>query len=503
MTLQKRAIIEIEPASDSPTEIDSRIYGHFIEHIGRVIQGGILAHPDSSVQTAENGVRADVLESLKDLNIPVLRYPGGCFADVYHWRDGVGESRPTTKNKMWSGLGKKWGPIEDNRFGTDEFLDYCQALGASPYLCANAGSGDADEAAEWVAYVKDRQKETGAVKPVLWGVGNEQYGFWEKGHCSPKKYAEKYYNYKCVMLSADPSIKLSAVGCDPSYRPKWNQILLEKLGDEIDYLSIHTYLPMDYKLRRLLIPFQKKLSTYYALVSAGYTIEKKTDCIVKQCEDVLGKSIPIAYDEWNFWFAFRQLVQPVSNLALTLGTASILLAFHRRADVVKIANLSYIINAINPLIYSRNERLVFSSMYYMFKLFGLAGSRRLKANLVNSPTYNSPKLGGINSVNNKPILDVSAAMRPDDGSIIVFIIHKDPENDGDVLLRLPGVSSTLAKTFTLHGKNPFSENTFESEDVFITEKKIQKVNEEILLTLPPHSLTVVKLKNQMNSQNQE
>ena len=434
------------------------------------------------------------MENLKKLKIPILRYPGGCFADVYHWRDGVGDNRPVTKNKMWNILGKKWGPLENNHFGTDEFLDYCQDLGASPYLCANAGSGDADEAAEWVEYVKNRQEKTDAVKPVLWGVGNEQYGLWEKGHCSPEKYAEKYRIYKYRMLSADPSIKLTAVGCDPSYRPKWNQILLEKLGDEIDVLSIHIYLPMDYKLRRLLIPFRKSISTYYALVSAGFTIEKKIDSVVKQCEEVIGKPIPIAYDEWNFWFAFRQLVQPVSNLALTLGAASIILAFHRRADVVKIANLSYIINAINPLIYTGKDHIVCSSMYYMFKLFGLAGSQRLETKVINSPTYNSPKLGGINSVKNKPTLDVSATMQPKDGNMIVFILNKDPENYQDVLLRLTDVSSAQGKTYTLHGENPFSENTFNNNEVLITEKEINGSGDDIQLKLQPHSFTAITIK---------
>jgi len=231
--------------------IDPRIYGQNIEHMGRQVLGGLVAEPGSKAPQDSRGFRLDVLEAIKNLNPPLLRWPGGCFADSYHWSDGIGPNRPKIPNRMWGRLliGMMFGnppfplgPQEDNRFGTDEFMGLCRSVGAEPSITASLGPNDPEEASGWVAYIRDR---CGAGAVPTWSVGNEQWSIIEPGGCAsrPRKYVERFHKFSKAMRHADPGIKLVASGGDALMFARWNEEIIKGIGEAMDLLSLHLYMP--------------------------------------------------------------------------------------------------------------------------------------------------------------------------------------------------------------------------------------------------------------------
>ncbi|MGH2371713.1 MAG: alpha-N-arabinofuranosidase, partial [Chloroflexota bacterium] len=273
--------------------INRNIFGHFIEHLGRCVYGGVY-EPDSPLAD-ERGFRADVLETMKHVGVPNLRWPGGNFASAYHWEDGVGprEARVPRFDLSWRAL-------EPNTFGTDEFLAYAAELGAEPYICVNTGSGTLDEAARWVEYCNlpvERfpsrhalmRAQNGHPDPYgakLWGIGNEVYGSWQVGHAGPDGYARKCREYAYFMRAVDPSIKLVAVGAD---LPEWDETVLKLAGDAVDYISIHQYHGSE---------------DYLATVGAAAYVEQRLallGSVIDSARRTLARETPvqIAMDEWN------------------------------------------------------------------------------------------------------------------------------------------------------------------------------------------------------------
>jgi hypothetical protein len=239
-----RLSIEVDPAREIGA-IDRKIFGHFIEHLGRCIYGGVF-EPGSPLAD-ERGFRADVLEAMRRLGVPNLRWPGGNFASSYYWEDGIGPvaQRPARFDLAWRTL-------EPNTFGTDEFMAYCRELGAEPYVCVNSSSGTLQEAAHWVEYCNldvqkypsyhaRRRAENGHAAPYgvkYWGIGNEVYGAWQVGFSGAEEYARKCREYAHFMRAVDPHVKLVAVGADI---PEWDEAVLRYAGDTINYISNHQY----------------------------------------------------------------------------------------------------------------------------------------------------------------------------------------------------------------------------------------------------------------------
>ncbi|MBD3226756.1 MAG: hypothetical protein GF329_01090, partial [Candidatus Lokiarchaeota archaeon] len=277
--------------------INPMIYSNFIEHLGECIHNGLWAYDEVNVPLVEtlflDKIREDVLQAVKEIKPTVLRAFGGCYSDVYHWKDAIGprDSRKTVKNKQWSGrwfmkiLPGNYGPKIKNQFGTDEFLHFCEAIEAQAYLNVNYSTGTPEEAADWVEYCNcDSKTEYGALrkkngreKPYnvkYWGIANEIWGFQEVGReKNPKKYAKRYLTFAKAMREKDPEIKLVAVGW---HKSKWNQIVLKEIGEDwVDFLSIHHYIPLPVSLSTLIKrehPHNEK--KYYSLLSADKTFEK-------------------------------------------------------------------------------------------------------------------------------------------------------------------------------------------------------------------------------------
>src|SRR5438552_10370678 len=274
--------------------VDRRIFGNFIEHLGRCIYGGIFE--EGSSLSDPRGYRLDVLEAVRPLRVPVLRWPGGNFVSGYHWLDGVGpiDARPRRSELAWYAE-------ESNRFGTNEFIEYCRRIGAEPYICVNMGTGSMDEAQAWVEYCNgtgntswaNLRRQHGHPGPHgvrYWGLGNEMYGGWQIGSLSAEDYVKKARTFALVMKRPDPTIEL--IGCGHNGWSDWDAIVLEGLAPIVDYHSIHLYTGQP---------------DHYANVFQSHQAERAVRICSALIEQVrltqrTAHPIHIAFDEWNVWY---------------------------------------------------------------------------------------------------------------------------------------------------------------------------------------------------------
>ncbi|MBO0796879.1 MAG: hypothetical protein J2P36_38860, partial [Ktedonobacteraceae bacterium] len=343
--------------------VDRRIYGGFIEHLGRCIYGGI--YEENSPLSDENNFRKDVLEAVRPLRVPLLRWPGGNFVSGYHWVDGIGpkEDRPRRIELAWLSE-------ESNRFGTDEFMRYCSVLGTEPYICVNMGTGTMDEAQAWVEYCNgtsntywaNLRRKHGHEEPYrvkYWGLGNEMYGRWQIGALSAEDYVKKACEFAKVMKWIDPSIEL--VSCGQTGWTEWDRIVLEGLAPYINYHSIHIYTGSDDYYSNVLAPHQAER----ALRNCRAMID-----LVRYNQNI-SHSIHVAYDEWNVWFRERTAESQLEErytLADALAVSTYLNIFIRYCQTVKIANLAQLVNVIAP-IFTNQEGLFLQTIYHPLRLY--------------------------------------------------------------------------------------------------------------------------------------
>jgi alpha-N-arabinofuranosidase len=331
--------------------VDRRIFGNFIEHLGRCIYGGVFE--EGSPLSDARGFRQDVLEAARGLRIPVLRWPGGNFVSGYHWLDGVGPAADRPRRTELA-----WYAEESNRFGTNEFLEYCRVLGTAPYICVNMGSGTMDEAQAWVEYCNgtgnthwaNLRRAHGHPEPYrvrYWGLGNEMYGSWQIGHLSPEDYVKKARAFALVMKRTDPEIEL--IGCGHNGWSDWDQIVIDGLAPIIDWYSIHLYTGQ---------------ADHYTTVFQSHQAERAVRICAALIERArytqrLSHPIAIAFDEWNVWYRTRtdedrkSGIEERYNLSDALAVATYLHGFIRHCQVVRMANLAQLVNAIAPIFTSR------------------------------------------------------------------------------------------------------------------------------------------------------
>ncbi len=274
--------------------IQPRLYGSFLEHLGRCIYGGIWE--EGSALSDAQGYRRDVREAVREIGVTQLRYPGGNFVSNYHWRDGVGprEDRPVRRELAWGG-------VETNRFGTHEFIEYCAQVDAEPYMCVNLGTGTPEEAADWLEYCNSRRPTTiarqravnGHSRPFdarLWGLGNEMYGKWQIGQRTARDYALVARETAKAMRFVDPNVELVAVGHEDG--PWWNETVLAEAARYIDHIALHLYIGSDDTATALAQPLLlEKLARQHAALA---------DLVLTDLG--LDKRIGIAIDEWNVWY---------------------------------------------------------------------------------------------------------------------------------------------------------------------------------------------------------
>ncbi len=515
--MENKIVIDV---SSNKKPINPLIYGNFIEHIGECIHNGLWSYGSVNVSLVEGdprliGMRQDVLEGSKGLNISVLRAFGGCYSDVYHWKDAIGprETRKKVKNVQWGSrfpmsIIRGLGPKIDNQFGTDEFCHFCEQIGAEKYLNINYSTGTPEEAAQWVEYCNGtKNTEFGALrakngreKPYnvkFWGIANEIWGPQEVGReKDPEKYAEKYLTFAKPMREKDPNIKLIAVGWFKSW---WNQAVLKGIGEQwIDYISTHQYVPLPLSLKTLITkkhPHKEK--SYYSLMSAYKNIKKDIDHMWKDIVAVFGKDTPvrISFDEWGVWYKVPDLIKTNYDLQDGICAADILMTFQRMSHQAPMVNVSFLVNALG-LMRTDRDGIILTPNYHALKLLREHSHDRLIENInISSDIFNSEKFGQISEGKDTPYIRCNVTINEKEDEISIFMINKHFSDTLTVKIELKNFSpNEKGKAFILNSNSPFDYNLKSNrEKVQITESELTNIKPNTEIDLPAHSLTLLKL----------
>jgi len=471
--------------------IDRNIYGNFAEHLGRCIYGGI--YEEGSPLSDERGFRTDVMEAVQSLQIPVLRWPGGNFVSGYHWMDGVGpkDQRPRRVELAWH-------TEESNRFGTDEFIEYCRAIGTEPCICINLGTGTLDEAAAWVEYCNgtgdtyfaDLRRRNGHPEPYgvkYWGLGNEMYGFWQIGHKEAREYALFAREAAKLMKRVDPSIKLVSCGWDGLH--DWDRIVLDILAPHVDYHSIHIYTGSD---------------DHYLNIAQVHLAERCIQAawaLIQQArhEQRLAHDIRIAYDEWNVWFRERaEGLEERYNLSDALAVATYLNIFQRHPEKLGMANLAQLVNVIAP-IFTNPEGLFRQTIYWPLQLYAAHAQPISLDVMTESDAFTAqtdpPDRRVVAPLMPLPYLAVSATCDETGQVVTLFVLNRHADDDIETAIQL--TDFTPAPMVTVHeanGPGLNSVNDFGAEVVGVAEKTVTKAAATFTYTFPAHSVTVMALR---------
>lgn len=477
--------------------VDSRIFGGFIEHLGRCIYGGI-ADEDSPLSD-EHGYRRDVMAAIQQLKVPVLRWPGGNFASGYHWLDGVGPKaeRPRRLEMAWHGE-------ESNRFGTDEFVQYCRLINAEPYICVNMGTGTIDEAQAWVEYCNgtgntqwtNLRRRNGHDQPYgvkYWALGNEVYGAWQIGALSAEDYAKKAVEFAKVMKWTDPTIQL--VSCGKNGWSDWDRVVLDLLAPHVDYHSIHIYTGSQ---------------DYYSNVFAPHQAERALrigQALIDQVRynEHIQHPIGIAYDEWNVWYrerspeAHKPVLEEHFNLADALAVATYLNVFIRHCRTVRMANLAQLVNVIAPMITSR-QGLYYQTIYHPFRLYAQhMRSIALDAH-VACETYElapeqetSPWRHRVADLGPFKLLDVAATCNEAGDELTLGVVNRDRQRAITSQIELVrGALPGAITAYEISAATPESENSFARPDeVGVHTTIIPVTGRAFEVTFAPHSVTLL------------
>ncbi|MEO8300213.1 MAG: alpha-L-arabinofuranosidase C-terminal domain-containing protein [Rhizomicrobium sp.] len=481
-------------------EIDKNIFGNFIEHLGRCITGGI--YDEGSPLSGKNGFRKDVMTAVKDMAVPMLRWPGGNFVSNYEWRDGIGP-----RDKRPKRLEMAWGTVEDNRFGTHEFMDYIEAVGAEPYICLNLGTGTWADAQQWIEYVNGTQdtavtrmrKQNGRDKPwgvKYWGLGNEMDGYWQMGHRSASDYAAFALETAKLAKLTDPKVKLIAAGAS-NFRAGsdwigWNRTVLESLRDYADYISLHLYVgnaANDYAdFVASPLEMDQKIDILAGLIAAA--MSGRTERISGQ-PNRDGRKLYIALDEWNVWYRARgdgqrgrRILEEHYNLEDALVVAGFLNSLVNHADVVKIANLAQLVNVIAP-IFTNDKGMFLQTIYYPLQLF----SRNVRGNsldlLVESPSYKSKRFDVV------PYIDASASL--EGNALVINVVNRHRDEPMEVVIGLEDKNFSGAVTVSeVNGPDIKAENDFGKTLVGARQSSVNASGRSLTYSFPAHSYTQLR-----------
>ena len=452
--------------------LDRNLFGSFLEHLGRAIYEGIY-DPGSKLSDA-NGFRKDVMDEVRQLGVPIIRYPGGNFVSSYNWLDGVGpkQDRPHVLDKAWNAL-------NTNQIGTNEFMTWCKAVGTEPLMGLNLGTGSAEDAAALVEYCNlekgtkwsDLRRKHGVAEPYRvkrWCLGNEMDGPWQVGHMTATEYGLKAEDAARQMHAIDPSLQLIACGSSgpgmPTYL-EWDREVLEQCYDYVDALSLHRYIGNT----------QEETGTDSAkFVAMNLSMEQQIKETLAVCDLVQGhkrspKKLWLSFDEWNVWYRARtgdalrghgeeapHLLEEVYNLEDALLVGGILNTLMRNADRVKLACLAQLVNVIAPILTNANGMLK-QSIYYPYSWALQFAHGSVLNLLVESPTYEVSGMGQV------PYLDAVATANAESGKTTLFILNRDLSKAHAVEVnwqdKAPG--KVLMST-TITGSDLKAFNTFES-----------------------------------------
>jgi alpha-L-arabinofuranosidase len=484
--------------------LDRNLFGSFLEHLGRAIYEGVY-DPGSKLSDS-NGFRKDVLNEIRQLGVPIVRYPGGNFVSGYNWLDGVGPKKDRPRV-----LDKAWDTIESNQFGTNEFLAWCKAAGTEPLMGLNLGTGTAEEAAALVEYCNvdkgtkwsDLRRQHGisdAYKVQHWCLGNEMDGPWQIGHMSATEYGLKAADAARQMRYVDPSLKLIACGSSGPLMPtylEWDREVLEQCYQYVDGLSLHRYFGNNER------DSGGDTSKYLAL---NLSMERQIAETIAVCDLVRGhkrspKKLWLSFDEWNVWYrtttgdtvdGHRQeaphLLEEVYNLEDALLVGGLINSLLRNADRVKLACLAQLINVIAPIMTDANGILQ-QTIYYPYS-WALQFARGTVLNLlVESSTY---EVSGLDQVGH---VDVAGSLDRNDSKLSLFILNRDLSKAHDVeVVWEDAAPARVISASVLTGDDLKATNTFAAPRRVVPQAFSAPASSEgkTRFEVPAHSYTVIQ-----------
>lgn len=482
-------------ARDRISHINPEIYGHFSEHLGRCIYNGIYVGENSSVPNTD-GIRNDIIEAFRKIKLPVLRWPGGCFADEYHWKDGIGEkaSRKKMINTNWGGV------TEDNSFGTNEFFRLCELVGCEPYIAGNLGSGTVEELSQWVEYmtleggspISEMRKKNGAEKPwklKYLGIGNENWGCG--GSMRPEYYADEYRRYQsfCKNYSGN---ELYKIACGPSGDDyNWTEVIMKNLNKyHTKGISLHYYtLPTgDWGHKGSAKDFDSEC--YYTTVSKTLYM----DTLLTRHGEIMNRYDPdhdigLIVDEWGCWYDVEEGTNPgflyqQNTMRDAIVAACNLNIFNRHSKRVVMANLAQAVNVLQALILTEGEKMIKTPTYHVFDLF----SGHQDGELVYC--YCSDETAG----NDTKIPMISSSASVKDGVMTITLANCSLEDSAEISCGLAGFECSEASarilTADVHDFNDFDA----PERVAPTAYSVKLENGAVSAELPPCSVVCVTLK---------
>ncbi|MBU9721580.1 MULTISPECIES: alpha-N-arabinofuranosidase [Bacillaceae] len=479
--------------------INKNIYGHFSEHLGRCVYEGFWVGEDSNIPHT-NGIRNDVVEALKKIDIPVLRWPGGCFADEYHWKDGVGprENRKRMVNTNWGGV------VENNHFGTHEFMMLCDMLETEPYICGNVGSGTVQEMSEWVEYMTfdgespmaNWRKENGredAWKLKYFGVGNENWGCG--GNMRPEYYADLYRRYQTYVKNFGDNKVYKIAGGANVDDYNWTEVLMREAAQYMDGYSIHYYtVPGDFWEGKGFALDSSESEWFMTLKKALHMdelITKHSKIMDKYDPE---KRIGMIVDEWGTWFE----VEPGTNPGFLYQQNTIrdaLVAglhfhiFHDHSDRVQMANIAQTVNVLQAMILTEGEKMILTPTYHVFEMFKVHQDATKLDIHVEAENY---------TLNGEELPAVSAsASRDKNGKLNISLCNLNHKEESTVKLQLRGladkVGSVTGRVLTADETN--AHNTFENPENVKPQsfENFTVENDELTVTLPAMSVAVLTI----------
>ncbi len=482
-------------------DIDPRLYGSFVEHMGRCVYGGIYepGHPSAD----EEGFRGDVLALIHKLNVPIIRYPGGNFLSGYNWRDGIGAKADRPRR-----LDLAWRALETNQFGTNEFMNWCQKAQTEPLMAVNLGTFGADEARQLVEYcnhpggtaLSDLRKAHGWPEPHqvhTWCLGNEMDGPWQIGHKTAEEYGRVAVETAKVMKWVDPTIELVACGSSGLWMPTfgaWETTVLDHTYDHVEYISLHSY-------------YDNRDDNTARFVGRSAQMEQFIASVVSICDATKAKKqgkkdIHLSFDEWNIsyhaseankaialWEIAPPLAQDVYNFEDALLVGCMLIALLKHADRVKIACLAQLVNVIAPILTENGGAAWKQTIFYPFTQASNFGRGLALSVAVACPTYEDDVIGVI------PYVEAVATLNEADGSLTIFAANRSQSEDFAVDAALGDLTGYhIVEQWVLHDDDPKAVNTQESQRVVPQRRSGAKMDgNRLQVVLPKFSWNVIRL----------
>lgn len=481
---------------------DIMLYGHFIEHFHRQIYGGV--YDPGNKLSDEDGLRTDVIDAMRKIKVPILRWPGGCFVSSYHWKDAVGEKRTPMFDKAWR--------VEDpNTFGTDEYVKMCEKIGCEPYICTNAGTGTAEEMSDWVEYCNLEYEgkyakwriENGYEKPhnvKYWSIGNENYGHWEIGAKCAEEWGRLVKESAKMIKHVDPTTELTAAALTDIH---WNIELLENCGEFLEWISIHEYWDGIHQTNDY-ADYEQVMAYTHRI---GHSIDEVRGLLTAM---KLEKKIKIAFDEWNLrgWYHpnVHTIKQGVTKeeylyprdknddntkytMADAVFTACFLNELNRNCDIVGMANYAPIVNT-RGCIFTHKDGVVLRSTYHVFDMY---------VNLLGDIVHDSWNEDQVvkelkaKSGEMKPVemLDVLVTSFSDKAGYAVAAVNKESDSELPITLDFEGEGNVVISYIS--GDSTEAYNDINHEGVTIIKEELGEFHQGMEIMLKPHSVNIIQV----------